>query len=39
VTWTDLQGHAFIAGLLKCNFSYNCAAVDNYCESKKRVPP
>jgi len=28
MTLSDLQCHASIAGLLKCNFSYSCAAGD-----------
>jgi len=29
MTLSDVQGHASIAGLLKCDFLYNCSAVDN----------
>ena len=28
MTLSDLEGHAFTAGLLECNLSYTCAAVD-----------
>ena len=36
MTLSDLQGHAPIAGLLKCNFSYSCAAADKASADKGR---
>jgi len=30
MTLSDRQGHALNAALLKCDFLYSCAAVDNF---------